>query len=224
MKGFAGVNEKVESAPARHFRTALGQVVNFFYTLQGEAAGAQAFASFDTYLAPFIRHDGLSYSQVKQALQEFIFNLNVPTRVGFQTPFVNITMDLTPSGQLAQSPVIIGGEYQDTVYGDYQAEIDMLNMAFCEVMMEGDARGRIFSFPIPTYNITSDLDWESPVFSKVLEMTAKYGIPYFTNFLNSIFHLMTCAACAVGCGWMRELRKREAGCLGLILSPDPSEW
>lgn len=215
LKGFAGVNEKVESAPARHFRTALGQVVNFFYTLQGEAAGAQAFASFDTYLAPFIRHDGLSYSQVKQALQEFIFNLNVPTRVGFQTPFVNITMDLTPSGQLAQSPVIIGGEYQDTVYGDYQAEIDMLNMAFCEVMMEGDARGRIFSFPIPTYNITSDLDWESPVFSKVLEMTAKYGIPYFTNFLNSDLSPddVRSMCCRLRLD-ARELRKRGGGLFG----------
>ncbi|NLM38703.1 MAG: ribonucleoside triphosphate reductase [Firmicutes bacterium] len=215
LKGFAGVNEKVESAPARHFRTALGQVVNFFYTLQGEAAGAQAFASFDTYLAPFIRHDGLSYSQVKQALQEFIFNLNVPTRVGFQTPFVNITMDLTPSGQLAQSPVIIGGEYQDTVYGDYQAEIDMLNIAFCEVMMEGDARGRIFSFPIPTYNITSDLDWESPVFSKVLEMTAKYGIPYFTNFLNSDLSPddVRSMCCRLRLD-ARELRKRGGGLFG----------
>ena len=214
MKGFAGVNEKVESAPAWHFVQLLGKW-NFFYTLQGEAAGAQAFASFDTYLAPFIRHDGLSYSQVKQALQEFIFNLNVPTRVGFQTPFVNITMDLTPSGQLAQSPVIIGGEYQDTVYGDYQAEIDMLNMAFCEVMMEGDARGRIFSFPIPTYNITSDLDWESPVFSKVLEMTAKYGIPYFTNFLNSDLSPddVRSMCCRLRLD-ARELRKRGGGLFG----------
>lgn len=215
LKGFAGVNEKVESAPARHFRTALGQVVNFFYTLQGEAAGAQAFANFDTYLAPFIRHDGLDYSQVKQALQEFIFNLNVPTRVGFQTPFVNITMDLTPSGQLAQSPVIIGGEYLDTVYGDYQAEMDMLNMAFCEVMMEGDARGRIFSFPIPTYNITEDLDWDSPVFSKVLEMTAKYGIPYFTNFLNSDLSPddVRSMCCRLRLD-ARELRKRGGGLFG----------
>lgn len=215
LKGFAGVKEKVESAPARHFRTALGQVVNFFYTLQGEAAGAQAFANFDTYLAPFIRHDGLDYSQVKQALQEFIFNLNVPTRVGFQTPFVNITMDLTPSGQLAQSPVIIGGEYLDTVYGDYQAEMDMLNMAFCEVMMEGDARGRIFSFPIPTYNITEDLDWDSPVFSKVLEMTAKYGIPYFTNFLNSDLSPddVRSMCCRLRLD-ARELRKRGGGLFG----------
>jgi len=215
LKGFAGVSEKVESTPARHFRTALGQVANFFYTLQGEAAGAQAFANFDTYLAPFIRHDKLDYQQVKQALQEFIFNLNVPTRVGFQTPFVNITMDLTPSGQLANSPVIIGGEYQDTCYGDYQKEMDMLNMAFCEVMMEGDAKGRTFSFPIPTYNITAGLDWESPVFNKVLAMTAKYGIPYFTNFLNS--DLSPDDVRSMCCRLRletRELRKRGGGLFG----------
>ncbi|MGI6149947.1 MAG: ribonucleoside triphosphate reductase [Firmicutes bacterium] len=215
LKGFAGVSEKVESTPARHFRTALGQVANFFYTLQGEAAGAQAFANFDTYLAPFIRHDGLDYPQVKQAMQEFVFNLNVPTRVGFQTPFVNITMDLTPSGQLKNSPVIIGGEYQDTCYGDYQREMDMLNMAFCEVMMEGDAKGRTFSFPIPTYNITADLDWESPVFSKVLAMTAKYGIPYFTNFLNSDLSPddVRSMCCRLRLD-ARELRKRGGGLFG----------
>ena len=140
LKGFAGVSEKVESTPARHFRTALGQVANFSTRCRGGSSRRQAFANFDTYLAPFIRHDGLDYPQVKQAMQEFVFNLNVPTRVGFQTPFVNITMDLTPSGQLKNSPVIIGGEYQDTCYGDYQREMDMLNMAFCEVMMEGDAK------------------------------------------------------------------------------------
>lgn len=215
LMGFAGVNEKVESSPAKHFRTALGQVVNFFYTLQGEAAGAQAFANFDTYLAPFIRHDGLNYTQVKQALQEFIFNLNVPTRVGFQTPFVNITMDITPSGQLANSPVIIGGKYQDTVYADYQEEMDMLNTAFCEVMMEGDAKGRTFSFPIPTYNITNDLDWDSPVFNKVLAMTAKYGIPYFTNFLNSDLSPddVRSMCCRLRLD-ARELRKRGGGLFG----------
>ncbi|HHT73788.1 MAG TPA: ribonucleoside triphosphate reductase [Firmicutes bacterium] len=215
LKGFAGVSEKVESTPARHFRTALGQVANFFYTLQGEAAGAQAFANFDTYLAPFIRHDGLDYPQVKQALQEFVFNLNVPTRVGFQTPFVNITMDLTPSGQLAHSPVIIGGEYQDACYGDYQKEMDMLNMAFCEVMMEGDAKGRTFSFPIPTYNITADLNWNSPVFNKVLAMTAKYGIPYFTNFLNSDLSPddVRSMCCRLRLD-ARELRKRGGGLFG----------
>ncbi|NLJ84885.1 MAG: ribonucleoside triphosphate reductase [Firmicutes bacterium] len=215
LKGFGGVSEKVESTPARHFRTALGQVANFFYTLQGEAAGAQAFASFDTYLAPFIAHDGLDYDQTKQALQEFIFNLNVPTRVGFQTPFVNITMDLTPSGSLAQSPVIIGGEYQDTCYGDYQKEMDMLNMAFCEVMMEGDAKGRTFSFPIPTYNITDDLDWDSPIFEQVLAMTAKYGIPYFANFVNSDLSPddVRSMCCRLRLD-ARELRKRGGGLFG----------
>lgn len=215
LKGFGGVGEKVESTPARHFRTALGQVANFFYTLQGEAAGAQAFASFDTYLAPFIAHDRLDYTQTKQALQEFVFNLNVPTRVGFQTPFVNITMDLVPSGTLAKSPVIIGGKYQDTCYGDYQEEIDMLNMAFCEVMMEGDAKGRTFSFPIPTYNITDDLDWESPVFEKVLAMTAKYGIPYFANFINSDLSPddVRSMCCRLRLD-ARELRKRGGGLFG----------
>jgi len=183
--GFAGVSQKVESAPPRHFRTALGQIVNFFYTLQGEAAGAQALANFDTYMAPFIRYDGMTYREVKQAMQEFIFNLNVPTRVGFQTPFVNITMDVTVSSVLASQPVIIGGELRKESYGEFQHEMDMLNLAFCEVMMEGDARGRIFTFPIPTYNITPEFEWDGEVACKILEMTARYGIPYFANFINS---------------------------------------
>lgn len=184
--GFGGVPEKMESAPPKHFRTALGQIVNFFYTLQGEAAGAQAFANFDTYLAPFIYYDGLDYTEVRQAIQEFVFNLNVPTRVGFQTPFVNITMDIVvPETTLANEPVIIGGKRMDKTYKDFQREMDMLNMAFCDVMMAGDAKGRIFSFPIPTYNITREFDWSSPVVEKVLQMTAKYGIPYFANFVNS---------------------------------------
>jgi anaerobic ribonucleoside-triphosphate reductase len=215
LKGFGGVNEKVESTPAKHFRTALGQIVNFFYTLQGEAAGAQAFANFDTYLAPFIAKDELDYTQVKQALQEFVFNLNVPTRVGFQTPFVNITMDLTPSGTLAKSPVIIGGEYQDSCYGDYQKEMDLLNLAFCEVMMEGDAKGRTFSFPIPTYNITDSLNWDTPVFQRVLAMTAKYGIPYFANFMNSDLSPddVRSMCCRLRLD-ARELRKRGGGLFG----------
>lgn len=184
--GFGGVPEKMESAPPKHFRTALGQIVNFFYTLQGEAAGAQAFANFDTYLAPFIYYDGLDYTEVRQAIQEFVFNLNVPTRVGFQTPFVNITMDIVaPTTTLGKEPVVIGGKQIDKVYKDFQHEMDMLNMAFCDVMMAGDAKGRIFSFPIPTYNITSEFAWDSPVVEKVLQMTAKYGIPYFANFVNS---------------------------------------
>ena len=183
--GFAGVSQKVESAPPKHFRAALGQIVNFFYTLQGEAAGAQALANFDTYLAPFIRYDGMNYREVKQAMQEFIFNLNVPTRVGFQTPFVNITMDVTVSSVLAAQPVVIGGVMQKETYSDFQEEMDLLNLAFCEIMMEGDARGRIFTFPIPTYNITPDFEWDGPVAGKILEMTARYGIPYFANFINS---------------------------------------
>lgn len=213
--GFAGVPQKVESAPPKHFRTALGQAVNFFYTLQGEAAGAQALANFDTYLAPFIYYDGLKYSQVKQAIQECVFNLNVPTRVGFQTPFVNITMDLTVSPVLANEPVIIGGEYKNRTFGEFQEEMDMLNLAFCEVMMEGDAKGRIFTFPIPTYNITEDFDWDSPVAEKIMEMTAIYGIPYFANFINSDMspedvRSMCCRLRLDN----RELRKRGGGLFG----------
>lgn len=185
VKGFSGAEGKVESAPAKHFRSALGQIVNFFYTLQGEAAGAQAFSSFDTLLAPFIRYDGLSYDEVKQALQEFIFNINVPTRVGFQTPFTNITMDLFPTDLYKDQPVVIGGEPQELCYKDFQDEIDLINKAFLEVMIEGDAKGRVFTFPIPTYNITKDFDWENPHLKHLWEATAKYGIPYFSNFVNS---------------------------------------
>ncbi|HKL24859.1 MAG TPA: ribonucleoside triphosphate reductase [Desulfuromonadales bacterium] len=185
IKGFTGAYGKIQSGPPKHFRTALGQVVNFFYTLQGEAAGAQAFSNFDTLLAPFIRQDGLSYQEVRQSMQEFIFNMNVPTRVGFQTPFTNVTLDLTPPRGLGKEAVIIGGQVLGYCYGDCQAEMDLFNRAFSEVMMAGDASGRIFSFPIPTVNITRDLDWESPRFQPVWEMTAKYGIPYFSNFINS---------------------------------------
>ena len=185
IEGFKGVAGKVESKPPKHFRTALGQMVNFFYTLQGEAAGAQAISNFDTLLAPFIRHDGLDYDEVKQAIQEFVFNINIPTRVGFQTPFTNITMDLDVPDTLKDHPVIIGGKYQSDVYGNYQIEMDMINRAFAEVMMEGDARGRVFTFPIPTYNITSDFDWDNPSLDSMFKMTGKYGIPYFSNFVNS---------------------------------------
>lgn len=184
-EGFTGVRGKVESSPARHFRTALGQVVNFMYTMQGEAAGAQAFSNFDTLLAPFIKYDGLSYDQVKQAIQEFVFNMNVPTRAGFQTPFTNITMDLTVPSYYADQPVIIGGELMDETYKEFQAEMDMLNKAFFEVMMEGDSAGRVFTFPIPTYNITKDFDWDNKNLDGLWEMSAKYGIPYFSNFINS---------------------------------------
>ncbi|MFW6281487.1 MAG: ribonucleoside triphosphate reductase [bacterium] len=185
LTGFGGVKTKVESKPPKHFRTALGQIVNFFYTLQGEAAGAQAFANFDTYLAPFVYYDNLEYYEVKQSIQEFIYNMNVPTRVGFQTPFTNITMDLTPSSAIADQPAIIGGKPMDKTMGEFQQEMDMINKAFAEVMLEGDAKGRVFSFPIPTYNITSDFDWDNPIYEPIWEMTAKYGIPYFSNFINS---------------------------------------
>lgn len=213
--GFSGVSQKVESAPARHFRTALGQIVNFFYTMQGEAAGAQALANFDTYLAPFIHYDDMGYREVKQAMQEFIFNLNVPTRVGFQTPFVNITMDVTVSPVLKDQPVLIGGEIKKETYGEFQKEMDMLNQAFCEVMMEGDARGRIFTFPIPTYNITPDFDWDSPMVERIIEMTSRYGIPYFANFINSDLspedvRSMCCRLRLDN----RELRRRGGGLFG----------
>ena len=185
QEGFTGVAGKVASKPAKHFRSALGQVVNFFYTLQGEAAGAQSFSDFDTLLAPFIRADKLSYKEVKQAIQEFVFNVNVPTRVGFQTPFTNITLDLECPKHMADNPVIIGGEMQDTTYGEYQEEMNMLNKALLEVLSEGDANGRVFTFPIPTVNITKDFNWDNPVIESLWEASAKYGIPYFSNFINS---------------------------------------
>ena len=184
-QGLGGVSGKIESQPPKHFRTALGQIVNYFYTLQGEAAGAQAFSNFDTYLAPFIRYDNLTYKDVKQAMQEFIFNVNVPTRVGFQTPFTNVTMDLVCPKNLRDDQVIIGGKRKEATYKEFQEEMDLFNTAFAEVMMEGDAKGRIFTFPIPTYNITKDFNWNDPAIEKVWEMTAKYGIPYFSNFINS---------------------------------------
>ncbi|MBN1948866.1 MAG: ribonucleoside triphosphate reductase, partial [Candidatus Cloacimonetes bacterium] len=185
IQGFRGARGKIESAPARHLRSALGQVVNFFYTLQGEAAGAQAFSNFDTLLAPFVRFDQLSYNEVKQAMQEFIFNVNVPTRVGFQTPFTNITMDLVVPKIYADMPVIIGGELQKETYSEFQEEMNIINRAFLDVMSEGDAKGRVFTFPIPTYNITKDFDWNNPILEDLWSATAKYGIPYFSNFVNS---------------------------------------
>ncbi|HQF75725.1 MAG TPA: ribonucleoside triphosphate reductase [Syntrophales bacterium] len=185
IEGFRGVTGKVESRPARHLRSALGQVVNFFYTLQGEAAGAQAFSNFDTLLAPFIRYDKLSYQDVKQALQEFIFNINVPTRVGFQTPFTNVTLDVNVPKHYADRNVIIGGKPQKETYGEFQEELNLFNKAFLEVMAEGDAKGRVFTFPIPTYSITRDFDWDNPLMKGLWEMTAKYGVPYFSNFVNS---------------------------------------
>ncbi|MFH1773005.1 MAG: ribonucleoside triphosphate reductase [Patescibacteria group bacterium] len=212
IKGFGGVMGKVESKPAKHFRTALGQIVNFFYTLQGEVAGAEAFANFDTLLAPFVKYDRLNYLEVKQALQEFLFNINVPTRVGFQTPFTNITMDIIPGATIGNENVIIGGEIKQEKYKDFQEEMNMINLAFAELMMNGDAKGRVFTFPIPTYNITKNFDWSSPVAEKIFEMTAKYGIPYFSNFVNS--DMDSDDARSMCCRLRldnRELRKRGGG-------------
>ncbi len=213
--GFGGVGGKVESKPPRHFRVALGQAVNFFYTMQGEAAGAQAFSNFDTYLAPFIRYDALGYKEIKQALQEFVFNINVPTRVGFQTPFTNITLDLTAPHNVAEERVAIGGKEMGETHASFQYEMDLFNIAFAEVMMEGDAKGRIFTFPIPTYNITKDFDWDSQVADKIFEMTAKYGLPYFSNFINS--DMKPEDARSMCCRLRldnRELRKKGGGLFG----------
>jgi anaerobic ribonucleoside-triphosphate reductase len=185
LSGFRGVRGKIESKPARHFDVALMQIVNFMYTLQGEAAGAVALSNFDTLLAPFIRVDKMKYEQVKQSMQKFLFNMNVPTRVGFQTPFSNVTLDLTVPGFMRNQPVIVGGKAMDTTYGEYQHEMEMFNRAFAETMLAGDASGRPFTFPIPTYNVTKDFPWDKPEMKPVWEMTAKYGIPYFANFVNS---------------------------------------
>ena len=215
LNGIQGASGKIESAPPKHLRTVLGQAINFFYSLQGESAGAQAFSSFDTYVAPFIRFDKLDYSQVKQAVQEFVFNINVPTRVGFQTPFTNITLDLIPSGMLAEENVIIGGKLQKEKYKDFQPEMDLFNQAFAEVMTAGDSKGRVFTFPIPTYNITKEFNWENPVLTPIFQMTAKYGIPYFSNFVNSDMNpddarSMCCRLRLDN----RELRKRGGGLFG----------
>jgi len=215
LSGFGGVSGKIESMPAKHFRTALGQIINFFYTLQGEAAGAQAFSNFDTYLAPFIRYDGLNEREVKQALQEFFFNINIPTRVGFQTPFTNVTLDINIPDFMKDEPVVLGGRILNDTYGDMQKEMDMFNTAFAEVMSEGDAKGRVFTFPIPTYNLTSDFQWESPVAQKIFETTAKYGVPYFSNFVNSDMKpedvRSMCCRLRID---NRELRKRGGGFFG----------
>jgi anaerobic ribonucleoside-triphosphate reductase len=213
--GFKGVSGKMESKAPKHLRSALGQIVNFFYTLQGEAAGAQAFSNFDTLLAPFIRYDCLTYEEVKQALQEFVFNINVPTRVGFQTPFTNITMDLTVPSYYATQGVVRGGEIQKETYGEFQKELDMFNKAFLEVMLAGDAKGRVFTFPIPTYNMTKDFDWDNPNLELLWRMTAKYGIPYFSNFINSDMNpedarSMCCRLRLDN----RELRSRGGGLFG----------
>jgi len=184
-KGFGGVPGKIECRPPKHFRTALGQLVNVLFTLQGEIAGANAISNFDTLLAPFIRYDNLDYKQVKQSMQEFLYNCMVPTRVGFQTPFLNVSLDIKPPAFLAKQPVIIGGEVQNETYGDFQPEIDMFIKAFYEGLMEGDASGRPFTFPIPTVSITKDFEWDNPNLAAMWEATAKYGINYFSNFIHS---------------------------------------
>jgi anaerobic ribonucleoside-triphosphate reductase len=215
LTGFGGVPGKIESIPAKHFRTALGHVVNFFYTLQGEAAGAQAFSNFDTYLAPFIRYDGLSQKEVEQSLQEFFFNMNVPTRVGFQTPFTNVTLDLKVPDFMKDEPVIIGGEFKDATYGDMEKEMEIFNIAFAKVLSQGDAKGRVFTFPIPTYCITKDFDWDSPISKEIFEVAAKYGAPYFSNFVNSDMKpedvRSMCCRLRID---NRELRKRGGGFFG----------
>jgi ribonucleoside-triphosphate reductase len=185
LRGFGGVNGKIESYPPKHFRSALGQVVNFMYTLQGEAAGAVSFSNFDTLLAPFIRYDNLSYAQVEQAIQEFLYNMAVPTRVGFQCPFTNITLDLKPSPVFANQPVIIGGQVQKENYSEFEEEMKMLNKAFYTAMIKGDKSGRPFSFPIPTINITKDFPWDDASLDPMFEASAKYGINYFANYINS---------------------------------------
>jgi len=215
QRGFGGVPGKASSKPAKHFRSALGQMTNFFYTLQGEAAGAQAFSNVDTLLAPFIYYDHLSYDEVKQALQEFVFNINVPTRVGFQTPFTNITLDLLVPKHYEKMRVVRGGEKAKETYGEFQREMDVFNRAFLEVMSEGDASGRVFTFPIPTYNITKDFDWDNDRVSYLWEAAAKYGIPYFSNFINS--DMSPDDARSMCCRLRidnRELQKRGGGLFG----------
>ncbi len=215
LSGFGGVAGKIESKPAKHFRTALGQVVNFFYTLQGEAAGAQAFSNFDTYLAPFIRYDHLAQKDVEQALQEFFFNMNVPTRVGFQTPFTNLTLDLNVPDFMKDEAVIYNGKVTGDTYGDMTKEMEMFNLALAAGMQQGDAKGRVFTFPIPTYNITKDFNWDSPVSQAIFEVTAKYGVPYFSNFVNSDMKpedvRSMCCRLRID---NRELRKRGGGFFG----------
>lgn len=215
MNGFGGVPGKVESGPAKHLRSFLGQIVNSTFTTQGETAGAQAWSSFDTYCAPFIRYDNLSYEQVKQCLQEFIFNINVPTRVGFQCPFSNLTFDIKVPNTLKKRPVICGGQMQKETYGEFQEEMDLFNKAFCAVMLEGDAKGRVFTFPIPTINVTKDFDWDSEVVNEFMKITCKYGIPYFANYINS--DLSPEDAVSMCCRLrldVTELRKRGGGLFG----------
>ncbi|MBF0363463.1 MAG: ribonucleoside triphosphate reductase [Oligoflexia bacterium] len=215
LDGFGGVRGKVESLPAKHLGSFLGQIINSTFTTQGETAGAQAWSSFDTYCAPFIYYDGLNFSQVKQRIQEFIFNINVPTRVGFQCPFSNLTFDITVPSTLKDQAVIIGGKAQDKKYGDFQKEMDIFNHAFCEVMLEGDAKGRVFTFPIPTINVTKNFNWDNTVIDDFMKITCKYGIPYFANYVTSDLSpedaISMCCRLRIDTG---ELRKRGGGLFG----------
>ncbi|MDP2926615.1 MAG: ribonucleoside triphosphate reductase [bacterium] len=215
LRGFGGAPGKIESRPAKHLRTAMGQLVNFFFTVQGESAGAQAVSNFDTLLAPFIRYDGLSYPQTKQAMQEFLYNCMVPTRVGFQTPFLNVSLDIKVPDFYKNQPVIIGGQAQKETYGEFQEEMNMFIKAFYECLMEGDARGRVFTFPIPTVSIGKDFDWEDPALNALWEATAKYGVNYFSNFIHSDmkpedFRSMCCRLRLSN----KELLKRGGGLFG----------
>lgn len=215
QEGFNGVPGAIASNPPRHFSSACGQIVNFLGTLQNEWAGAQAFSSFDTYMAPFIRKDNLDYEQVHQCMQELIYNLNVPSRWGSQCPFTNLTFDWTCPDDLVDEYPLIGEELMDFTYGDLAAEMEMINRAFIEVMTAGDADGRVFTFPIPTYNITPDFDWDSPNTERLFAMTAKYGLPYFQNFLNSDLdpHMIRSMCCRLQLD-LRELLKRGNGLFG----------
>lgn len=214
-EGFNGVPGAIAAGPPRHFTSACGQIVNFLGTLQNEWAGAQAFSSFDTYMAPFVRRDAMTYEQVRQAMQELIHNLNVPSRWGSQCPFTNLTFDWTCPADLADQHPLIGGELQDVTYGQLQAEMDLINRAYIEVMTAGDADGRVFTFPIPTYNITADFDWESPNANRLFAMTAKYGLPYFQNFINSDLDpgMIRSMCCRLQLD-LRELLKRGNGLFG----------
>ena len=215
QQGFNGVRGAIAAGPAKHFSSAVGQIVNFLGTLQNEWAGAQAFSSFDTYMAPFVRLDDMTYGQVKQCMQELIFNLNVPSRWGTQTPFTNLTFDWTCPADLADEHPLIGDDVCDFAYGDLQAEMDLINRAFMEVMTEGDAEGRVFTFPIPTYNITRDFDWDAPNTELLFTMTAKYGLPYFQNFINSELDpgMIRSMCCRLQLD-LRELLKRGNGLFG----------
>jgi ribonucleoside-triphosphate reductase len=215
MEGLNGVPGKVEADPPRHLSSAVGQIVNFLGTLQNEWAGAQAFSSFDTYLAPYVRKDGLSYEEVRQSIQELVYNLNVPSRWGTQTPFTNLTFDWTCPEDLRDQVPIIGGEEMDFTYGELQAEMDLINRAYMEVMAKGDAKGRVFTFPIPTYNIAEDFPWDSENADRLFDMTAKYGLPYFQNFINSELkpNMIRSMCCRLQLD-LTELLKRGNGLFG----------